>query len=73
MASTPSKSLIVGPVDKLCGNPSDHGKQGKAVIPAHPRSKNSGVPEKQFDSEVPAKTKSFNPHKDLFMTPVKDE
>ena len=67
-----SKSLIEGPVDKLCGNPNDKGKQDKAVISKYPRSSNSGVPEKQFDKAVPKKSTSFNPHKDLFKTPVTD-
>jgi hypothetical protein len=67
-----SSSLISTPAEELLGNPGDRGSQDKAVITSHPRSSNSGVPERQFDSKMPTPTKSFNPHKDLFKTPVNE-
>jgi hypothetical protein len=69
-----STSLISTPADELLGNPSDKGSQDKAVIDKYPRSSNSGVPEKQFQSygNLPGKEATFNPRKDLFKTPVND-
>jgi hypothetical protein len=67
-----AKNLIEGPVDSLVGNPSNRGTQDKAVIAKYPRSSNSGVPEKQFDKNMPNPPKSFNPSKDLFKTPVNE-
>lgn len=68
-----NSSLIATPVENICGNPADRGKQSKSVIAKYPRSSNSGVPEKMFDTTVPVNSKSFNPSKDLLKTPVEKQ
>lgn len=70
---TINSKLIATPVDQLCGNPGDRGKQSKPVIAKYGRSSNSGVPEKQFDTAVPVNSKSFSPSKDLLKTPVEKQ
>jgi hypothetical protein len=58
-----NKSLINTPVEDLVGNPSTSGTKGaKApVVPNHPRSGNSGVPEKQMEDVGYNKNESFQP------------
>jgi hypothetical protein len=52
--SKPDKSLIEGPVEEVCGSIPKGGRattgQGSSVYPKFPRSSNSGMPEKQFES-----------------------